>query len=125
MGDERDPQTYAILGACYAVHGAKGCGFHELVYHECLAIEFEFLGIPYVHEQPFSLEYRERPLQAKYHGDFVCYEDVLLELKAVDKLIDKHVAQTINYLKASRLRRGLLINFGAPLLKQGIKRIVN
>ena len=122
MGDERDPQTYAILGACYAVHGAKGCGFHELVYHECLAIEFEFLGIPYVHEQPFSLEYRERPLQAKYHGDFVCYEDVLLELKAVDKLIDKHVAQTINYLKASRLRRGLLINFGAPSLE--FKRFV-
>ena len=122
MGDDRDPQTYAILGACYTVHGVKGCGFHEPVYHECLAIEFEFLDIPYVHEQPYLLDYRDRQLQSKYFADFVCYSEVLLELKAVDKLTDKHVAQTINYLKASGLRRALLINFGAPSLE--FKRIV-
>lgn len=122
MADERDPQTYAILGACYTVHGVKGCGFHELVYHECLEIEFAFLGIPYIHEQPFLLEYRGQQLQSKYFADFVCYSEVLLELKAVEKLIDKHMAQTINYLKASGLHRALLINFGAPSLE--FKRIV-
>ena len=122
MGNDRDPQTYAILGACYTVHAVKGCGFLEPVYHECLAIEFEFLGIPYVHEQPFSLTYRERQLQSRYFADFVCFAEVLLELKAVDKLIDKHVAQTINYLNASGLSRALLINFGEPSLE--FKRVV-
>ncbi len=122
MGSERDPQTYAILGACYTVHGVKGCGFLEPVYHECLAIEFEYLGIPFVHEQPFLVTYRERQLQSKYCADFVCFSEVLLELKAVDKLIDKHEAQIINYLKASGLRRGLLINFGGSSLE--FKRFV-
>lgn len=122
MGDERDPQTYAILDACYAVHGAKGCGYLEPVYHECLAIELEHIGIPYTHEHPFSLEYRGRALRSTYYGDFVCYFEVLLDLKAVGKLTDKLVAQTINYLKASGLYRALLINFGAPSLE--FKRFV-
>ena len=122
MGDEKNPQTYAILGACYTVHGTKGCGFLEPVYNECLAIEFEHLGIPYVHEQPFVLTYRERQLKSKYCVDFVCYSEVLLELKAADKLIDKHKSQIINYLKASGLRRGLLLNFGRPSLE--FKRFV-
>jgi len=122
MSDERDPQTYAILGACYAVHGDKGCGFFEPVYHECLEIEFKHSGIPFVHECPFSLVYRNTPLQSKYCADFVCYSEVIVELKAVDQLTDKHTAQTINYLKVSGLHRGLLVNFGSTSLE--FKRIV-
>ncbi|MDZ4859189.1 MAG: GxxExxY protein [Candidatus Hydrogenedentes bacterium] len=122
MSEERDPQTYAILGACYAVHGEKACGFFEPVYHECLEIEFNHCGIPFVHECPFPLDYRNMPLQSKYFAGFVCYSEVIVELKAVDKLTDKHVAQTINYLKASGLRRALLVNFGTTSLE--FKRIV-
>ena len=104
--DERDPQTYAIIGACYAVHGGKGCGFFEAVYQECLEIEFDFCGIPYEREKEFPLYYRERLLRKKYIADFVCYAEVILGLKALDRLEDIHAAQVINNLKASGSRKG-------------------
>jgi GxxExxY protein len=115
--DDRDPQTYAILGACFTVHGFKGCGFNEPVYHECLEIEFEFCNIPYVHEKEYLLDYRDRQLNSRYYADFVCYDAVIVECKAVEKLTDKHRAQLLNYLKASGLRKGLLVNFGNTSLE--------
>ena len=105
-------ESYSIIGACFAVYKDKGCGFHEPVYQECLAIEFEHSRIPAISLPGLSLEYRGRLLDQKYFPDFVCYEKIIVELKAVTTLSDEHRAQVLNYLKASTFELGLLINFG-------------
>jgi GxxExxY protein len=105
-------ECYAIVGACFAVYKDKGCGFHEPVYQECLTIEFEQCGIPAIALPALSLEYRGRILQQKYLPDFVCYEKIIVELKAVRELTDEHRAQLLNYLKAGNFELGLLVNFG-------------
>jgi GxxExxY protein len=105
-------ECYAIVGACFEVYKDKGCGFHEPVYQECLAIEFEHSRIPAIALPGLSMEYRGRILTQKYFPDFVCYEKIVVELKAVTALIDEHRAQVLNYLKASKFELGLLVNFG-------------
>ncbi len=105
-------ETYRILGACFSVYRDKGCGFLEAVYQECLAIEFEDQGIPFIEQQPLVLRYRGRTLKQTYKTDFVTFGKVLLELKAVSHLSDEHRAQVLNYLNATGLTLGLLINFG-------------
>jgi hypothetical protein len=105
-------ECYAIVGACFEVYKDKGCGFYEPVYQECLGIEFEYCGIPAIAQPGLSLEYRGRILTQKYFPDFVCYEKIIVELKAVTELTDEHRAQVLNYLKASRFELGLLVNFG-------------
>ena len=105
-------ESYKIIGACYEVYREKGCGFHEPVYQECLEIEFRLQGILFVPKKPLSLEYKGNPLQAKYEPDFICFEKIILELKAVTELCDEHRAQVQNYLKATRLQLGLLVNMG-------------
>ena len=114
---ERDPQTYAIIGACMAVHNELGPGFLEAVYQEALVIEFTRRGIPFVREKPLIIVYSGQQLATRYDADFYCYESIILELKALSELIPKHHAQTIHYLKATRSERGLLVNFGAPRLE--------
>jgi GxxExxY protein len=105
-------ECYAIVGACFEVYKDKGCGFYEPVYQECLRIEFEYCGIPAIAQSGLSLEYRGRILTQKYFPDFVCYEKIIVELKAVTELTDEHRAQVLNYLKASGFELGLLVNFG-------------
>jgi GxxExxY protein len=105
-------ESYAIMGACFAVYKDKGCGFLEPVYHECLQIEFEFETIPFVSKPPHTLQYRGRTLLQTFSPDFICYEKILLELKAVSALCDDHRAQVLNYLSATGCQLGLLINFG-------------
>ena len=105
-------ESYEIMGACFAVYKDKGCGFLEPVYHECLAVEFELRGVPAISKPSLSLEYRGRTLEQKYVPDFVCYERIILELKAVTALADEHRAQVLNYLNATRFKLGLLVNFG-------------
>ena len=105
-------ECYAIVGACFEVYKDKGCGFHEPVYQECLGIEFEHCGIPAIAMPGLALEYRRRILEQKYFPDFVCYEKIVLELKAVTELTDEHRAQVLNYLKAGHFELGLLVNFG-------------
>jgi GxxExxY protein len=105
-------ESYAIMGACFAVYKDKGCGFLEPVYHECLQIEFEFETIPFVSKPPHTLKYRGRTLLQTFSPDFICYEKILLELKAVSALCDDHRAQVLNYLSATGCQLGLLINFG-------------
>jgi GxxExxY protein len=107
-----EEETYRILGACFEVYKEKGCGFLEAVFQECLEMELGFQGIPFVAQPELALTYKGRPLKQKYKPDFVCYERVLVELKAVSKLTDEHRAQVINYLHATGLRVGLLVNFG-------------
>jgi GxxExxY protein len=107
-----EKETYDILGACFEVYKEKGCGFLEAVYQECLEIEFELRGLPAQALVPLALTYKGRPLKKSYEADFICFGTVLVELKAVSKLADEHCAQVQNYLNATGLRVGLLVNFG-------------
>lgn len=93
-------ESYAIVGACFAVYNDKGCGFVEPVYQECLAIEFEYQRIPVIAKPPLTIEYRDRILTQRYQPDFVCFGKIILELKAVSTLVDEHRAQVLNYLNA-------------------------
>jgi len=119
MSDDnaRDPQTYAIIGAAIEVHRVLGCGFLETVYQEALAKEFLRLGIPFRREVELPILYKGDRLDVTYKADFVCYEEVVVELKALEKLSGKEKAQIINYLKATKLQRGLLLNFGQVRLE--------
>jgi GxxExxY protein len=105
-------ESYAIIGACFAVYKDKGCGFLEPVYHECLEIELEFQRIPFLSKPPQTLQYRGRTLVQKFSPDFICYDKVILEIKAVSALINEHRAQLLNYLSATDCKLGLLVNFG-------------
>ncbi|MGA4577383.1 GxxExxY protein [Limisphaera sp. VF-2] len=105
-------QTHAILGACFEVYRQKGCGFLEAVYQECLAIEFGLRQIPFAAQPLLRLEYKGHPLRQTYQPDFVCFDAVLVEVKAVSALADEHRAQLLNYLHATGLPVGLLVNFG-------------
>ena len=107
-----EKETYAILGACFEVYKDKGCGFLEAVYQESLEIEFELQNLPAKPSVPISLTYKGRKLKKTYEADFICFDKVLVELKAVSKLTDEHRAQVQNYLHATGLRVGLLVNFG-------------
>ena len=119
---EHDPQTYAIIGAAMEVHCVLGHGFLEAVHQEALALELDLRGIPCHREVSLEVRYKEHPLSTAYRADFVCYDEVIVEVKALERLSGREVAQLLNYLKATGFRRGLLLNFGAPKLQ--IKRLV-
>jgi len=116
-------ESYAIVGACFEVYREKGCGFLEAVYQECLEMEFRLQGVPYMAKKSLALEYKGQPLCATYEPDFICYEKIVLEIKAVTELADEHRAQLQNYLKATGLKLGLLVNFGHHPKTQ-VERIV-
>ena len=118
----RDQKTFAIIGAAMEVHKELGSGFLEAVYQEALEREFTYQEIPYKSQPQVRIEYKGKPLKKKYEPDFICYDDVVVEIKAMDKLSSNEHAQIINYLKASRLKVGLLINFGSKSLEH--KRFV-
>ena len=105
-------ECYKIIGACFNIYKDKGCGFLEPVYQECLEIEFEFLEIPAVAQPELNLIYRGKTLKKKYKPDFICFDKIIVELKAVSELIDEHRAQVINYLSSTGFKLGLLVNFG-------------
>ena len=116
-------ETEKILKACINVHNELGNCFLEPVYQEALAIEFDLLGIPYEKEVKLEISYKDHKLDKIYYADFVCFESIIVELKAVSKLINAHKAQLINYLNAINKEVGLLINFGEASLKW--QRITN
>jgi GxxExxY protein len=105
-------ESYDIIGASFEVHNEKGCGFLEPVYQECLAIEFEYQRIPAIAKPSLVLSYRGRILKQTYTPDYVCFEKIIVELKAVSALADEHRAQLLNYLHATGFELGLLVNFG-------------
>jgi GxxExxY protein len=106
-------ESYRIMGACFAVYKDKGNGFLEAVYQECLEIELELQGIPFLAQGELQLSYKGRELKQKYKPDFLCFDRIIVEIKAVSELTDEHRSQVHNYLKATGLRLGLLVNFGS------------
>lgn len=116
-------EAYAIRGACYAVYKTLGCGFLEAIYQEALALEFQARGIPFVEQTEIEIYYKGTKLQHTYRPDFVCYGNIIVELKALSALTSEHEAQALNYLKACNSTLALLVNFGhCPGVE--IKRIV-
>lgn len=116
-------ESYKIIGACMAVHKELGNGFLEAVYQEALEEELKFREIPYEREKQLNIYYKNKPLEKKYQADFICYDSIIIELKALSALESVHKAQVINYLKATDIQLGLLVNFGqASLVSQ---RVVN
>ena len=105
-------ESYRIVGACFEVYKEKGNGFLEAVYQECLAIEFAKQGIPFVEKPRLRLEYKGQLLTQTYEPDFLCFGEIIVEIKAVKEIADEHRAQVINYLKSTAKELGLLINFG-------------
>jgi GxxExxY protein len=120
--DQRDPQTYAIIGACMEIHRQIGHGFLETVYQESALIEFSLKNIPFEREVPLPIKYKEILLPIHYRADFICFSEIIVEFKALSRLSNIEEAQILNYLKATSLKRGLLINFGTPSLQY--KRLV-
>lgn len=105
-------ECYKIVGACFSVYKTMGCGFLEGVYQECLEIEFNKLGIPFKMQPPISIKYGGQALKHTYQPDFVCFDKIIVELKAVSQLVDEHRAQVINYLNATGFELAILVNFG-------------
>ncbi|MDZ4121840.1 MAG: GxxExxY protein [Candidatus Cloacimonadaceae bacterium] len=115
-------ECYSVIGACMAVHCELGAGFLEPVYQEALAIEFDRSRIPFEQEKMINILYKGQLLNKAYIADFLCYGQIIIELKALNDLSGDHLSQILNYLKATNHRVGLLINFGKSSLQY--KRVV-
>ena len=94
-------ESYRIIGACFEVYNTMGCGFLESVYHECLEFELSDQNIPFQSKRELSLHYKNRPLRKKFEADFICFDQVVVEIKACSDLTDDHSAQLLNYLRVS------------------------
>jgi len=115
-------ESYKLIGCCMEVHRELGKGHNEVIYKDALEIEFQRQGIPYQRELEFKLAYKGVILPHNYFADFVVLDKIILEAKAIECLTDSHVKQTLNYLAASKLKLGLLVNFGEDSLNY--KRVV-
>ena len=105
-------ESFQVIGICMQIHRTLGMGFKEAVYKDALEIEFKEAGIPYQKEKQYRIEYKGKVLAHNYFADFVVFDELLLEIKSTSSIIDQHLAQTINYLKASGLKLGIIANFG-------------
>jgi len=119
----RDPETYALIGAAMAVHRELGHGFLEAVYQAALEREFEVKNVPHQREVDLPVHYRGSALPVSYRADFICFGTTIVELKALSEISGREEAQVINYLKATGLQKALLLNFGTPSLQY--KRLIS
>ncbi|MFW6246388.1 MAG: GxxExxY protein [Tangfeifania sp.] len=110
-------ESYEIIGKCFEVHNQLGPGFLEIVYKDALELEFQKAGIPYEREKEYLVNYKGTILPHKFYADFVVFDSIILEVKAVSAIVDEFVARSINYLKISENKLALLVNFGEPKLK--------
>jgi len=110
-------ETFQVRGAVFEVHSTLGSGFLEAVYQEALALEFADRGVPHRAQPALGLEYKGRRLRQTYVPDFICFDRVIVELKVAREIAPEHRAQMINYLRATGMKLGLLVNFGAPEAK--------
>jgi GxxExxY protein len=115
--EQPDPRTYAIIGAAMEVHPELGCGFLEAVYQEALAMELTNRKVPFRSEVELPIAYKANRLSTSYRADFVCFDSVIVELKALAALTGVEEAQVLDYLKATGLKIGLLLNFGTETLQ--------
>ncbi|OGU65244.1 MAG: NADH:ubiquinone oxidoreductase [Stygiobacter sp. RIFOXYA12_FULL_38_9] len=114
--------TYKIIGCCIEVHKSLGKGFNEIVYKDALQYEFNKNKISFEREKEFQIGYKEITLPHKYFADFIVFDKIILEIKAIETITNSHIKQTLNYLAASKLKVGLIINFGEDSLKY--KRVI-
>lgn len=118
-----EAETFELRGAIFEVSRVMGHGFLEAVYQECLALEFDQRRIPFKTSQPLALAYKGATLKQTYVPDFICYDQIIVELKALRETVPEHRSQVLNYLKATNLKLGFLVNFGcAPQAR--IERLV-
>jgi GxxExxY protein len=122
MGLLYKEESYKIIGAAMEVHRELGKGFLESVYQEAIEIELTALQIPFRKEVPLNIKYKSRNLSKYFVADFVCFEKIILELKSIPDLSIEHTSQVFNYLRATDMKLGIIINFGAKSLQY--KRIV-
>jgi len=115
---DSDPRNYAVIGAAMEVHKQLACGFLEPVYQEALAIEFSKRAIPFLREEKFPITYKGCKLETFYKPDFIWYESVIVELKALSRISSVEESQVINYLKVTCHQTALLLNFGKRSLEQ-------
>ncbi|MGI6098213.1 MAG: GxxExxY protein [Lentisphaerae bacterium] len=106
-------ECYAIQGAIFEVYREMGCGFLEAVYQECLEKEFGAQNIPFEAQKELVVSYKGEPLSQTYKADFICYGQIVIEIKALKEIAKEHKAQLLNYLKITGLKLGLLVNFGS------------
>ena len=115
--ETKDSRTFSIIGAAMRVHQELGHGFLEAVYQEALGLEMAALKIPLASQPRIRIHYRGVPLEHFYVADFICFDEIIVELKALDKITGTEEAQLLNYLKATRKRTGLILNFGSKSLE--------
>lgn len=115
-------ESYKIIGLCMEVHRILGKGHSEVVYKDALEYEFKINSIPFEREKIYEIEYKEIILHRKYVADFVVYDEIIFEVKAISQLTNSDIKQTLNYLASSKNKLGLLTNFGEDSLKY--KRII-
>ena len=123
MEGEDNILTGRVIGAAIAVHKFLGPGLLESAYESCLAIELKGLGIPFERQKALPIVYKNETIDAAYRLDFVIGNELILELKAVEKIESIHTAQVLTYLRLTNLKRALLINFNTSILRDGIRRI--
>lgn len=112
-----ETKVYQVVGAAMEVHRQLNCGFNELIYQEALAIEFGLRDIPFEREKYIEVEYKGRKLTKYYKADFICFGDIIVELKALPIIGEKEIGQVVGYLRATGFEKGLLLNFGESSLK--------
>jgi GxxExxY protein len=115
-------ESYSIINSCFEVHNNLGSGFLEVIYKDALEYEFKKRNIPFEREKQYCVHYKDTVLKHSFFADFVVFDAIILEVKAVSQMRDEFLAQTINYLKASNTKVGVLINFGEQSLKY--KRVI-
>ena len=121
--DAKDPQTYQIIGACMEVHRRLGSGFLEAVYQEALERKLLFRGIPFRKQVELTIFYRDEPLNCTCRADFICFNDMIVEIKALKQLTGNERAQVLHYLRITRHAKAPLVNFGAASLE--FERIIH